>query len=136
MLTISSDDPFGAQELKALFASVGWAVDLSPEMLWNAMRNSSHYVTARLDGALVGIVRSMDDGIWSANIDCMVVHSAFQRRGIADAMLKKLLEVLGQIKYISVSPDSAYVLPLYQKNGFALIEGGVLLQRNQWQEEG
>ena len=135
MIVISSDDPFGAEELKALFSSVNWACDLEPGTLWNAMRNSSHYVTARADGVLVGIVRSMDDGIWSANIDCMVVHSRYQRQGSADAMLKKLLSVIAQIKYVSVSPDSAHVLPLYQKNGFARIEGGVLLQRNQWRSE-
>lgn len=131
MLVISPSEPYGAEELKALFSSVGWSDGLSADTLLAAMRNSSHAVTARMDGVLVGIVRSMDDGIWSANIDCMVVHAAYQRRGIAGAMLRALLHELSGIRYISVAPNDAGTVPLYLKNGFTLIEDGRLLQREQ-----
>ena len=134
MLVISSTEPYGAEELKALFSSVGWADDLTEEQLLKAIQHSSHAVTARVDGVLAGIVRSMDDGIWSANIDCMVVHAAYQRRGIAGAMLRALLRELSGIRYISVSPNSSDTVPLYLKNGFELVEDGRLLQLEQPQK--
>ena len=128
MLVISSTAPYEAAELKALFSSVGWADGLSDRQLLAAMQHSSHAVTARVDGVLAGIVRSMDDGIWSATIDCMVVHAAYQRQGIAGAMLRALLRELSGIRYVSVSPNSSDTVPLYLKNGFSRIEDGSLLQ--------
>ncbi len=132
MLIIDHDNTYTAKELKELFSTVGWAMDLSEEMLYNAIRNSSHCVSARVDGLLVGISRSMDDNIWSANIDCVVVHKDYQKQGIGKAMLKKLMEDLSHIKYISAMPDSADTSPLYLAVGFSLIEDSRLLQINQW----
>ena len=128
MPVISSSDPYTAEELKTLFSSVGWSGGLSSEQLYTAVQRSSHAVTARVDGVLAGIVRSMDDGIWSANIDCMVVHPAYQRRGIGSAMLRALLRELSGIRYISVAPNSADTVPLYLKFGFELVEDGRMLQ--------
>lgn len=134
MLTISCEDKYTKKELKDLFLSVGWAKDMTEEQLFLAMKNSTHYVTARMDGILVGFVRSMDDEIWSANIDCMVVHGNYQRQGIGTAMLRTLVDVLSGIHYISVMPNSPNSVPIYLKCGFSLIEGGQLLQQNRWED--
>ena len=78
---------------------------------------------------LAGVVRSMDDGIWSANIDCLVVHRDYQRQGIAGAMLDALLRDISHIQYISVSPNASEMVPFYQRHGFLLVTDGRLLQR-------
>ena len=93
-------------ELKALFESVGWAQGMTAEELYDAVKHFSHYIFERADdGFLIGFARSMDDGIYSANIDIVVVHSMYQGRDIAKRMILRLLKQLEKVKYISVSPN-------------------------------
>ena len=135
MIKIYHSDKFNSKELKELFDSVGWAHYLSAEMLLNAIQHSSHYVSARMDGKLVGIIRCMDDNIWSANIDCLVVHSLYQKQGIASLLIKELLQDISHIKYVNVMPDSSENFKLYTKNGFNIHEESRLLQLTQIKEE-
>ena len=134
MILINTSATFNKSELKELFSSVGWAKNLSEEQLFDAMNNSSHIVTSRADGKLGGLVRSMDDNIYSANIDCMVVHASFQKKGIAKQMLIVLLETISHIKYISVSPNSPNTFSLYLSCGFKINEDSRLLQLNKDKE--
>lgn len=129
MISISTQISFSKDELKSLFDSVGWSDDMSPDTLFTAISRSSHCVVARLDGKLVGFARSMDDGIWSANIDCVVVHNDYQRQGIGNKLLCVLLDQLSCVRYVSVSPDHAEVAPFYAKHGFKLMGDGCLMQR-------
>ena len=128
MLTIQSSDNFNQKEIRELFSSVGWAQNLSDDLLYKAILNSSHFVTARIDGKLVGIARSMDDNIWSANIDCVVVHSKYQNCGIAKSMINELTHQLSHIQFINVAPNSKESFSLYLNNGFELIEESRLFQ--------
>lgn len=134
MILINNSDTYNKTELKELFSSVGWAQNLSEDQLFTAMSNSSHIVTARDGDKLVGLVRSMDDDIYSANIDCMVVHASYHKKGIAKAMLKALLETISHIEYISVAPDSSATFPLYASCGFKVMEESRLLQLNKSKE--
>lgn len=129
MISISTQISFSKDELKSLFDSVGWGDDMSSDTLFAAISRSSHCAVARLDGKLVGFARSMDDGIWSANIDCVVVHNDYQRQGIGNNLLCALLAQLRCVRYISVSPDHAEVAPFYEKHGFKLMGDGCLMQR-------
>ena len=71
-----------------------------------AIANSSHIVAAYDGDKIVGLIRSMDDDCWSANIDCCVVHKNYQNLGIGITMLKKLLKSIEHIENISVSPTT------------------------------
>lgn len=117
-----------AKELKDLFTSVGWATMLSEDELYKAITNSSHLATYYKDGKLVAIARSMDDGIYSANIDLVVVHRDYQGCGIAKQVVKSLLNELQHIKYINVSPNESKNISLYLECGFSIIEDGCVLQ--------
>ena len=121
-----SDD---ASQLKALFDSVGWEKDVPPDVLAKAMINATPRVLVAVhDNEIVGLVRSMDDGVWSANIDCCVVKAGYQRKGIGTALVKALLKELGDIKYINVSPDESANALFYEKIGFRLVPDGRLLK--------
>lgn len=117
-----------AGQLKELFTSVKWAMQLTEEELHQAILNSSHMITYYENGKLVGLARSMDDGIYSANIDLVVVHKDYQGRGIAKQMILELLSELSEVRYVSVSPNESVNVPLYKKCGFKIIEDGKVMQ--------
>lgn len=127
------DKRLTTENIRSLFDSVSWGGSLSDFQLKLTVKNASHFVLAYDEDTspcrLVGFARSMDDNIWNANIDCVIVRPDYQRKGIASAMLDKLLEQLGHIQTLTVAPNESENSPLYQKRGFILVEDGCLLQR-------
>lgn len=129
-LRFSNQKNFDQVQLKELFTSVGWESAKEPQTLVLAFLFSSNVISCWHGDKLVGIIRSMDDGYWSANIDCLVVHKDYQGKGIGRKLLEVLLEQIKDIKYINVAPDSRKQIKFYKKAGFSLIKGCYLQKRN------
>lgn len=127
-MRISEDKHFSADALKELFTSVGWELEINPAILQSAMLHSSHVLSMWEGDKLIGLIRSMDDDCWSANIDCLVVHKDYQSKGIATQLIKCLIDKIGHIEYISVSPNESKNFGLYENCGFHRVEDGGLLQ--------
>ena len=129
-LEIKRIKTFDSNELKELFSSVSWKSAATPKKLVEAFKNSSNVVSAWEGNRLVGIVRSMDDGCWSANIDCLVVHKDFQGKGIAKQLMTELLNDLNNIEYINICPDEKEMEKFYSEFGFKVVEGYYLQKIN------
>ena len=129
-MQIKKSKVFGNKDLQELFSSVNWKSAETPEKLVNAFKNSSNVISAWENDSLVGIIRSMDDGCWSANIDCLVVHKDYQKKGIAKQLLSELLKDLKTIEYINVCPDDKSMYEFYSKFGFKFIDGCYLQKVN------
>lgn len=129
-LRLSNQKNFDFIQLQELFSSVGWESAKDPQTLVLAFLFSSNVISCWHDDKLVGIIRSMDDGYWSANIDCLVVHKDYQGKGIGRKLLEVLLDQIKDIKYINVAPDSRKQIKFYKKAGFSLIKGCYLQKRN------
>lgn len=121
---------FLASDLKELFSSVGWASSANPQKLVRAFQGSSNVVSAWEGQKLVGLIRSMDDGCWSANIDCLLVHKDFQGKGLAKILMEELLGDLKNIEYINVCPDDRAMENFYFDFGFKLVQGCYLQKIN------
>lgn len=128
MFILHDNKDFDPIVISSLFHSVGWDLDTSPEILVNGMGNSTNIISAWDGDKLVGIIRSMDDGYWNANIDCLVVHADYQHKGIGTMLLKALLAKIGNIINISVSPSEKENNSFYEKFGFKTVDGSSLLQ--------
>lgn len=128
MFTLSKDKSLPMEQLAELFHSVGWEAETPPHVLTKAMLNSTHIVSAWDNDKLIGLIRSMDDFVWSANIDCLVVHRDYQNLGVGSQLLTELLQDLKDIPCISVSPNERKNADFYKKFGFTLVEDGALLQ--------
>ena len=72
-LRLSNQKTFDFSQLKELFESVGWESANDPKSLILGLLFSSNVISCWHEDKLVGIIRSMDDGYWSANIDCLLV---------------------------------------------------------------
>lgn len=127
-MRISTSKNLDSESLKDLFNSVGWDINTRPELLSLAMENASHIVTAYDGSHLIGLIRSMDDAMWHANIDCLVVHKDYQRTGVGTMLLNELLKLLKDVPTISVSPNESKNFAFYEKFGFTRIKDGGLLQ--------
>lgn len=120
---IDNKKHFKEKELQELFASCGWESSNQPELLVKAFFNSSNVVCAYNNEKLVGIARSMDDGFWSSNIDCLLVHKDYQGQGIGTKIINTLIRKLSKVKYINVCPDKKKNVNFYKRLGFKKIKG-------------
>ena len=119
---------FDSDQLQELFLSVEWFSGNFPEKLQTALHNSSKAISAWDGNKLVGLIRGLDDGIWQATIDCLLVNPAYQGRGIASTLLKYLLNEYSDFLYIDVVPDEKKNVSFYEKHGFEIMEEGTPLQ--------
>jgi ribosomal protein S18 acetylase RimI-like enzyme len=124
----SRQKEFTAEQIRELFESVHWFSGRFPEKLLTAFRNSGRVISAWDGGKLVGLIRGLDDGAWQATIDCLLVNPSHQGRGIASALLQRLLEDYRDFLYVNVVPDDRQNVAFYRKFGFEVMAEGTPLQ--------
>lgn len=76
-------------EVAALFKSVGWG-DRDPVLIENAFKRSTFVRFAFVDLKLVGVGRTVDDGVFYGWIVDLAVLPDYQGNGIGSHLLKEL----------------------------------------------
>ena len=109
---------FTEQQLKALFLSVHWESAKYADKLVKAMKNSSVVISAWYDDRLIGLIRSLDDGITTAFVHYLLVDPEFQKYHIGGTLMQKLLAHYDDYLYIKIMPSDPTVKPFYEKYGF------------------
>ena len=104
--TITEETP-SRDELVALYRSVGWtAYTDDAERLVAAVRGSHLVLTARdASGALVGLVRTVSDGLTIAYIQDILVAPQQQRAGVGGALLDAVIERTAGIRQTVLLTD-------------------------------
>lgn len=127
---------FTEEQIRELFLSVGWFSGKFPEKLKLAFQNSSRVISAWDGKKLVGLIRGLDDGVWQATIDCLLINPQYQGQGIASKLLTLLLEDYKEFLYVDVVPDEKKNVGFYQKHGFEIMAEGTPLQirGNGWKD--
>ena len=80
-----------------LRASVGWK-RLSEEQALKALKNSILTVTAVIDNKVVGMGRMVGDGAVICYIQDLVVHPSYQKLGVGQAIMKKLIGYANELR--------------------------------------
>ncbi len=114
-------------ELGDLFRSANMG-SYSLEKLNHMISGSTTYVTARDSGKLVGFGRMFTDRGTIAHINNMSVSPGYQRQGIGQAILDKLIKAAGDVNSIYLFTDTAD--SLYIRNGFLPSDKRLYILRN------
>lgn len=85
-------DQLSADEVVGLYESVGWTAYTSdPDLLQQAIERSTFHVTAREEGALVGIARCLSDDFSIFYLQDLLVRPEYQQHGIGRNLLDRCL---------------------------------------------
>ncbi|WP_026119195.1 GNAT family N-acetyltransferase [Nocardiopsis ganjiahuensis] len=119
-VTVCAADELEREEVLALYRSVGWsAYTESPEVLLRALAGSHRLVSARREGELVGLARSISDGATIVYLQDVLVHPSEQRRGVGRRLLDALFaEYPGVRQRALVTDDEDRQDTFYQSMGF------------------
>ena len=113
----------GRDELADLYGAVGWVAytrDLAA--LERAMQGSSHVVTARKDGRLVGLARVVSDGATIAYLQDVLVHPEEQGQGLGKRLVTDALAPFDAVRQqVLLTDDEPGQRAFYQSLGFAEI---------------
>ena len=103
-----------------LYDAVGWSVyTQDPARLEAAIVGSHRVMVAREDGQLIGLIRSISDGVTIAYVQDILVHPDHQRRGIGRAMVQAILEQYAHIRQkVLLTDDRPEQLAFYASLGF------------------
>ena len=103
-----------------LYDAVGWSVyTQDPARLEAAIRGSHRVMVVRESGALIGLIRSISDGVTIAYIQDILVHPDHQRRGIGQAMIQAMLAQYTHIRQkVLLTDDRPEQLAFYASLGF------------------
>jgi hypothetical protein len=97
-----------AEELSTFYSALGHEIHALPEHIERMMANSAVFVTARVDGKLIGLARGVSDGLRGYLTECKLDPSyqgpaAVTRRdgrieddtrGVAAEMARRVLQVM------------------------------------------
>ncbi|GGS13789.1 MULTISPECIES: GNAT family N-acetyltransferase [Streptomyces] len=80
------------------------------------LRGANLVITARLDGRLIGIARSLTDGAYATYLSDLAVDAAFQRQGVGRDLIRATREAAPAAKVILLSAPAA--VDYYPRVGF------------------
>jgi ribosomal protein S18 acetylase RimI-like enzyme len=120
--------PFRPEELQSLFQSAGFHVRPLSRLV-GAISGSTAYITATDGDKLTGFGRLLTDSHSIAYINYMAVDPGYRRKGIGQAILRKLVEAAGDAERVFLYTDTADAF--YVRNGFTPSEKRLYLYRKQ-----
>jgi ribosomal protein S18 acetylase RimI-like enzyme len=122
----------GPEQLAGFF--VGWPNPPSPATHLRILQGSYGVELARDgDGAVVGFITAISDGVSSAYIPHLEVLPAYQGRGIGSELLRRMLAKLSGLYMIDLSCDPE-LQPFYARLGMRPATG--MLIRNYERQSG
>lgn len=113
-------DHLSDTELSGFF--VGWPHPPGAAQHLALLRGSSHVVTATSQGAVVGFINALSDGVMSAFIPLLEVRPDHQGQGIGSELVQRMLALLAPLYSIDIVCDPE-VAPFYEKLGMQRLTG-------------
>ena len=132
---LSYEKNIDADKLMNLYQNVGWSAyteDL--DLLKEAIQKSLDVVTAWKNGELVGLIRTIGDGLTILYIQDILVLKDYQNRGIGSRLLQEILEQYASVRQkVLLTEEAEDVRAFYEKNGFSSCDKGTLVAFSKFQ---
>jgi ribosomal protein S18 acetylase RimI-like enzyme len=112
---------------------VGWPNPPSPATHVKILQGSSHIVLA-LDGPrVIGFINAISDGVLTAYIPLLEVLPEYQKQGIGDQLVRRMLERLKTLYMVDLLCD-VEIQPFYERQG--LLRASGMIWRNYDRQSG
>ncbi len=107
-------------EIVGLYKGVGWInYTDNPERLKNGYRNSLYILGAYEGDKLVGIIRTVGDGVTIVFIQDLLVLPEYQHKGIGTMLIKAIIEKYKSVYQMELVTDNTEkTIAFYQTVGF------------------
>ncbi|MBT3273953.1 MAG: GNAT family N-acetyltransferase [Spirochaetales bacterium] len=123
---ITRNGPIDAKELGELRIAVGWdRGDSTDEQILS--RRFSYYTASTEDGALVGFISVMSDGISDALLVDMMVHPTHHHEKVGTRLIRRAVADVRDagIQCVQITCEER-LTPFYQQCGFHMCTGGII----------
>ncbi|WP_380169329.1 GNAT family N-acetyltransferase [Jannaschia sp. R86511] len=117
---VAPERPRDVDEVVTLYASVGWtAYTDHPDTLAVAVAGSTHVVTARSDGRLVGLARVVSDGASICYLQDVLVHPRARRSGVGRRLVEAVLAPYEHVRQkVLLTDDEPGQRAFYESLGY------------------
>lgn len=99
-----------------LYRSVEWSSANKPALLFAALQNSHHVITAWCDGLLVGLGNSISDGHLVVYYPHLVVKPELQEKGIGSEIMRRMSKRYSGFHQQMLTADGRSIA-FYEKQG-------------------
>ena len=112
---------FNEEEIVRLYTAVGWtAYTENMPALREGYRNSMLILAAYDNNKLLGIIRTVGDGVTIVFVQDILVFPDKQRQGVGTALLKAVLDRYSGVRQIELATDNTTkTVAFYKSMGFS-----------------
>jgi ribosomal protein S18 acetylase RimI-like enzyme len=123
---IKEGHPVEPSVLRDLYEHAPWARGRSIDGIERMLKNTDYHFSAWDGGKLVGFARVLTDGVYRATLWDVVVRPAYQKRGVGEALMARILShpVLGSVEKFWLNTRDKF--GFYEKFGFARSQEGMV----------
>lgn len=117
-------ETYQAEEVLELYSSVGWTNYTQDPLMLQEAFNHSLKILAAYDGEqLVGVIRVVGDGFSVIFVQDLLVHPAYQRRGLGRQLLSAILTDYAAVYQLHLMTDDTEKTKLfYEALGFQAVD--------------
>ena len=112
---------------------VGWLNPPSPEAHLRILKGSSHVVLVWEEDRVVGFVTAISDGVLAAYVPLLEVLPPYQKRGVGQELMRRMLESLGGLYMVDLLCDDD-LQAFYERVGMRRSQG--MMVRNYARQSG
>jgi len=121
-ISYSFERPLASEDVQRLLKQTSWANDRDISGINNMLENSFLTLGVWDNDRLIGFARVLNDGVYRALIDDVVVDESYRRKGIGTQIMKHLLARLEHVEEVFLRTGEE-MIPFYERFGFAASSG-------------
>ena len=117
------------EQLEQLYSDVGWtAYTKDLDLLQQALAQSLDVISAWDGDRLVGLIRTVGDGLTILYIQDILILNAYQNKGIATQLLQMILQKYEAVRQkVLLTEEAPDVRHFYEKNGFIALDNNIFM---------
>jgi ribosomal protein S18 acetylase RimI-like enzyme len=128
-IEIKEGAPVDPSALQALYQHAPWARGRTLDGIGAMLARTDYHFSAWDGGRLIGFARVLTDGIYRATLWDVVVHPDYQRRGVGEELMNRILAhpVLSKVEKFWLNTRDKF--GFYEKFGFVRSDQGMFREQ-------